>query len=150
MEKKSKSIIKTIKGKAKRRRVQSNIPNRVWDFVMVWEAETYSRTAGKDGCSALERLIGDTIDISEWLEFEFYNLVWFWNNQSNDTKPMLVRWLDVSHRVGRALCSWILSEKGKVLSQTTVHHLTVEEPRYPDVQERIRYYHGSMEDALGR
>ena len=33
---KSESGIKTIKGKAKRRRVQRNIPNRVWDFGMVW------------------------------------------------------------------------------------------------------------------
>ena len=42
-----------------------------------------------------------------------------------------------------------MSEKGKVLSQTTVQQLTSEEPRYPDAQERIRDYHGSLEDALG-
>ena len=82
------------------------------------------------------------------MEFEFYDLVWFWNNQSDDTKPMLGRWLGVSHRVGSALCYWIISEKGKVLSQTTVQHLTAEEPRDPNIQERIRYYHGSLEDEL--
>ena len=62
---------------------------------------------------------------------------------------MLGRWLGVSHSVESALCYWILIEKGKVLSQTTVQHLTAEEPRDPDVQERIRDYHGSLEDALG-
>ena len=75
------SVIKIIKGRFKRRRVQRNIPKRVWDFVMVWEAEIYSCTEGKDGVLSLERLTGDTIDISEWLEFDFYDLVWFWNNQ---------------------------------------------------------------------
>ena len=85
-----------------------------------------------------------TIDISEWLEFGFYDLVWFWNNQSYDTKPMLGRCLGVSHRVGSALCYWILSEKGKFLSRTTFNHLTSEEPRDPGVQERIRDYHGSL------
>ena len=50
---------------------------RVWDFKMVWEAEIYSRTAGKDGRPYLERLKGDTKDISEWMEFDFYYLVWF-------------------------------------------------------------------------
>ena len=55
---------------------------------MVWEAEIYSYTAGKDGRPYLERLTGDRIDISEWLEFEFYDLVWFWNKKSDDTKPM--------------------------------------------------------------
>ena len=75
--------------------------------------------------------------------------MWFWNNQSDDTNPMLVRWLGGSHRIGSSLCYWILSEKVKVLSQTTVQNLTPQEPRDTDVQERIRDYHGSLEDALG-
>ena len=62
---------------------------------------------------------------------------------------MLVLWLVVSNRVGSALCYWILSEKGKFLSRTTVQHLTAKEPRDTDVQERIRDYHGALEDALG-
>ena len=61
---KSESVIKIINGKSKRRIVQSNIPKRVWDFGMVWEAEIYSLTTGKDRRPSLERLIGDTIDIS--------------------------------------------------------------------------------------
>ena len=35
------------------------------------------------------------------------------------------------------------------LSQTTVQQLTDEEPRDPDVQERIREYHGFMEYEIG-
>ena len=70
---------------------------------MVWEAEIYYHTAIKYGNPALELLTGDTIDISEWLEFEFYELVWFWNNESDDTKTMLVLWLGLSHRVGSTL-----------------------------------------------
>ena len=115
---KAESGVKIIKGKAKRRRVQRNIPKMVWDFEMVWKAEIYSRNTGKDGRPSLERLTWDTIDISEWLEFEFYDLVWFWNNHSDDTNPMLGRWLGIPHRVGSDLCYWILSEKGKVLSET--------------------------------
>ena len=75
------SDIKIIKVKAKRRRFQRNKPKRVWDFVMVWEAEINSCTSGKYGRTYLERLTWDTINISESLEFEFYELVWFWNNQ---------------------------------------------------------------------
>ena len=66
---KSEIVIKIIKGKSKRRRVQRNITKRVWDFGMVWEAEIYYRTPGKDGRPDLERLTRDTIDISEWLGF---------------------------------------------------------------------------------
>ena len=93
---------------------------------MVWEADIYSRTAGKDGRTALEILTGDTIEISEWLEFEFYDLVWFWNNHSDGTKPILVRWIGVPNKVGSVLCYWIIIEKGKVVSRTTVHPLTAE------------------------
>ena len=74
------------------------------------------------------------IDISEWMEFDFYDLVWFCNNHSDDTKPMLVPWIFVSHRVGSALCYWVIGEKGKVLSRTTFQHLTAEEPIDTDVQ----------------
>ena len=73
----------------------------------------------------------------------------FWNKQSGDNKPMLGRLLSLSHRVGIALCYWILSEKGNVLSKTTVQHLNAEEPRYTDVQELIRDYHGFLEDVCG-
>ena len=111
---------------------------------MVWEAEIYSCTSGKIGRPALELLTGDMIDIYEWLEFQFYDLVWFWNNQPDDTNPMLGLWLGLSHRVVSSLCYWILSKKGKVLSKTTVQHLTDEEPRDTDVQELIRDYHGSL------
>ena len=61
----------------------------------------------------------------------------------------LVCWIGVSHRVRSALCYWILSEKGKVLSRTTIQHLTADKPMDPKVQERIHDYHGSLEDALG-
>ena len=53
---------------------------------MVWEDYIYYLPAVKDGLSALEILTGDTLEISEWLEFELYDLVWFWKNQSDDTK----------------------------------------------------------------
>ena len=39
---------------------------------MVWEADIYPHTTGKDGRPALEQLTGDTIDISEWLDFDLY------------------------------------------------------------------------------
>ena len=133
-----------IKRNTNRKRFQRTIPKRVWDLGMVWESEIYSCTSGKDGHPALERLTGDKIYISEWLKFEFYDLVWFWDNQSDDTRSMLVRWICVSHKVINALFYWIISEKEKVLSRTTVQNLTTEEPRDPDVQEGIRDYHGSM------
>ena len=61
---------------------------------------------------------------------------------------MLELWIGVSHRVGSALCYWNLSKKGKVLSHTTVQHLTADKPRVTNDKEMIHDYHGSLEGAL--
>ena len=80
----------------------------------------------KVGRTPLEVLTGDTPDISEWIEFKFYDRVWYWDNQYDLSEPKLGRWLGVSHRVGSALCCWILSLKGKIYARTTVQHNTTD------------------------
>ena len=41
---------------------------------MVWEIEIYSRTVEQDGRTVLEKSTGDTINISDWIDFEFHDL----------------------------------------------------------------------------
>ena len=146
---KAKGNIKIVKDKAKRRRIRRQIPKRVWDFGMVWEAEIYTRTAGKDGRTALERITGDTPDISEWIEFEFYDMVWYWDNQHDSKEPKLGRWLGIAHRVGSALCYWILSDKGNIYARTTVQHITIDEVQQPEIQQLMQEYQTSLHEAIG-
>ena len=47
------------------------------------------------------------------------------------------------------LCYWIISKKGKVLSRTTVQHITDDEQGDSNVQERVHNHHGYLEAALG-
>ena len=61
----AKDVIGIIKGKAKGRRIKINITKRLWDYRLVWEAEIYSKTSGRDGRNTLEKATGNTIDISE-------------------------------------------------------------------------------------
>ena len=44
----AKGMVKIIKDKAKRRIIRRRLKKHVWDFDLVWEAEIYSRTSGKD------------------------------------------------------------------------------------------------------
>ena len=50
--------------------------------------------------SGYEELMGDTLNISEWLDFAFYNLVWYHVPSNEPTTPprALSRWLGVSHQ----------------------------------------------------
>ena len=69
----------------KLRMTKKNVPKRLWDFGLVYESELLSRMArGLDRRTGYEEITGQTPDISEWLDFEFYDLVW-WLDRS--TKP---------------------------------------------------------------
>ena len=71
----------------------------------------------------MERVTGESIDISEYLDFGFYDWAWYKENAGlGETK--LGRWLGVSHRIGTLMSFWVLTKDGKVLSRTTVQRVT--------------------------
>ncbi len=72
--------IREIKTKWKTRMRENQVPTRLWDYGLVYIAEIQSILArGEDQRPGLERITGDTINISEWLDFDFYALVWYWD-----------------------------------------------------------------------
>ena len=77
------------------------VPNRLWDYGLVYEAEILSRLSrGQDDRTGIERLTGDTPDISEWMDFGFYDIVWYHDQPKpdlTDESRKLGRWLGVSH-----------------------------------------------------
>ena len=50
-----------------------------------------SRTArGQDKRPGLGQITCDTVDISEWLDFEFYELCWYWDTPHDWDNPISV------------------------------------------------------------
>ena len=140
-------LVKIVKSKWKRRAIKKRIPRKFWDFgLLIWEAEIYSRTVDQTGRTPLEQITGDTIDISECIEFEFYQLCWYWDQLEGERK--IGRWLGVAHRIGSALCYWILlTAQGKILSRTTVQHVTKEEIQDSETSGKIKKYHVVLENT---
>jgi hypothetical protein len=65
------------------RMLKKGVPRRLWDFGLIYESELLSQMArGEDRRTGYETVTGNTPDISEWLDFEFYDLVW-WIDQPN-------------------------------------------------------------------
>ena len=62
----------------------------------------------------MEILTGETVNISECMEFDFYGLCWYWDNQTDNIAGKIGIWIGASHRVGSALCYWVLNEKGNI------------------------------------
>ena len=59
------------------------VPKRLWDFGLVWCAEVLSVTAwGADARTGHKQVTGETPDISDWLDFSFFNLVHYWKNDT--------------------------------------------------------------------
>jgi hypothetical protein len=75
----------------------NQVPVRLWDYGLVYIAEIQSILArGVDKRPGLEKLTGETIDISEWLDFDFYDRVWYWDQKIMDMteeQAKIGRWL---------------------------------------------------------
>ena len=141
-----------LKQRWHRRMTDGNVPKRLWDFGLVYEAGILSRVArGQDGRSGIERLSGETPDISEWVDFSFYDLVWFHNNIKADATEgpvQLGRWFGIAHRIGSDLCYWILTKSGKVIARTTVQHVTDDDMAKTEVAEKVKQFTLIVEERL--
>ena len=103
--------------------LKKKVPKRLWDYGIKWVCEVMQCTASTSGDlsgrTALEQLTGETPEISEYLDFTFYDWCWY-NDNAGLGETKLGQWLGVSHRVGSLMSYWILTQKGNVISHTTV------------------------------
>lgn len=104
-----------------------HVPKRLWDYGIVWVCEIMQRTTSSsvyaNGRTPLEIITGETPDISEYLDFGFYDWVHYRDNAGLG-ETNLGRFLGVSHRVGNLMSYWILTINGRTVSRTTVQRLT--------------------------
>ena len=76
-----------------------------------------------NGRTLLEIITGETPDVSEYLDFCFYDWMTYRTNAGLD-QPEIGIWIGVLHRVGNLLSYWILLESGIVISCTTAQRIT--------------------------
>ena len=103
--------------------LKKKVPKWLWDYGIKWVCEVMQHTASTSGDlsgrTTLEQLTGETPEISEYLDFTFYDWCWY-NDNAGLGETKLGRWLGVSHRVGSLMSYWVLTQKGNVISHTTV------------------------------
>jgi hypothetical protein len=130
---------------------KKKVRTQLWDYGLVYEGELLSKMSrGQDGRSGYEMVTGNTPDINEWLDFEFYDLVWWidWLNKPN-VNDVTEKWLGVSHRVGSDLCYWLFTDSGQVASKTLVKHVTRNDYLHEDTRKRIKKFNNEkLEECL--
>jgi hypothetical protein len=71
---------------------------------------------------------GETPEITELLQFEWYELVWYHDPGSfPEQKRKLGCWVGTAEGVGQKLTYWILTEKCSIIARSSVHSVRPEE-----------------------
>jgi hypothetical protein len=106
---------------------RKRVPEALWDFGITYTTDVRQVISrpNLDYRSAIEVLTGNTPDISNFLDFEFYQWIKYFDPAAfPSSREMLGRWLGHAHGVGQALCYYILKENRQVIARTTVRGLT--------------------------
>ena len=92
----SEGNIREIKKKWYRIQAKTNAPDRVWDYGISYLYETGNLTVNRSRYSnvrtPIECITGDTPDVSEYIDFGFYDWVMYRQNSGLD-KSKIGRWI---------------------------------------------------------
>ena len=136
-------VIREVRRRWFRTMIRKRVPRRLWDYGVRWTTQVMQRTStqagGLRGRCPLEAVTGETIDISEYLDFGFYDHVSYKENAGLGMTA-IGRWLGVSHRVGGLMSYWVLTRTGAVISRTTVQRITNLEKETDEVRASINEF----------
>jgi hypothetical protein len=62
---------------------------------------------------------------------------------------LLGRWIGVAHRIGQAMCYWILPESGIPIARMTIQGITPDEMATNEVQKSLHAYDSSIQAMIG-
>ncbi len=119
------------------------MPPCLWDsYGLIYETNILNRIPrGQQLSTGIEIVTGETPNTSDWIDFEFYDRVWYCDHKKieiDGRKRHLARWLGVALRVGSDLCYWLLFESGKVIARTTVQHVVRDDNMNDNINHNIR------------
>jgi len=143
--------IREIKKRMYRIMMKKHVPRRLWDYGIKWVCETGNLTVSSSryakGRTPLEIITGETPDITQYLDFGFYDWVTFKQNAGVGAGE-LGRWLGISHKTGPLMSYWVIPISGIPISVTTVQRLTNLEQRTTEWQRRCNEYTTKIEAKL--
>ena len=119
-------------------RRQTNCPKRLWCYLGKWCAAIKRLTArqGTSDCRVpCELRLGDTPDISEYAQFDWYQYVWFIQPAGDYLeKKVLARFVGVASNVGSLMTFWCLPGSCDIVARSSVTPLTVDELNTPGIK----------------
>lgn len=100
---------------------QKKSPRQLWcflgEYVVGLQRVTASTIPSLQGRTPHERQLGDTPDITPWVQHGWYNWVYYLDE---DGEQKLGRWLGPAEKHGSADCYWILPLSCRPIVRSTV------------------------------
>ena len=148
-------LVKKSKLLSSKLMVRRNVPLRLWCYALEYACElesimvpTMFRNKGRSG---YEMIFGNTPDISEYVEFEFYDFCWYWDTPQSypHEKKSLGRWLGVAHRVGQSMVFYVMNANGKVIARSTVSPLEPSDYDVSETKNRMQTLDETVKKSIG-
>ena len=100
---------------------------------------TVSKAGKFQGQTPLELITGETSNISEYLDFGWYDIVWY-KEDSGLGETKLGRFLGPSQKVGSLMSYWVFPNSGIPISITTVQRVTHLKTQTDANRKRFKLY----------
>lgn len=145
--------IRELKKRWHQKKISKRVPERVWDFGLKHAAEILQIIPRNslDGRTGREAVTGKTPDISEYCDFDFWDLIWYFpgvHPSIAQDNRVLGRWLGVSHRIGSDMCYWVMGVDGIPIAETTVQHVTRDDLLDNDIKAQIDAFNEQLQTRL--
>ena len=141
-----------VKRKVKAVMRSTSTPVRLWDYCWDYICAIVSYTASNhinlDGVTPFEKIFNYTPDVAEYMLYDWYQWIWY-HDPSNPDEIQLGRWLGPSLSSGQCLASYILNERGKVITRSTVSCLSEDEKESDAVKHRQQIFTQGVDESIG-
>jgi hypothetical protein len=95
---------------------------------------------------------GQTPDISEYTEFGFFEMLWYYDEMAvfPEDRRKLSRWLGVAHRIGQALCYYLLNQNAQIIVRSTVQRISQDELQTQVNITATKEFNDEIERRIGK
>jgi hypothetical protein len=127
---------------------------RLWYYCTLYHSELRNFTPHPHfklhGRIPNEIVTGYLPDISEYLDYSWYETVWYHDQDAPfpETRRKLAKWLGVAHHVGQALCYYILPESGRPIIRSTIQAFTRAEKESEEILNKVKALDRSIKDNI--
>ena len=143
--------IREVKRLAYRWMRLTSSPVTLWCFAFELAADILSLCVTthyvRRGRTPYEIVFGYTPDISEYVTFGWYQWCYFWDEHTKEKR--LGRWLGPAHRVGQALCYWVLNDRGEYLARSSVVPVPDSDFSVDSIKTQMKDYDDNIVTRIG-